>query len=442
MATKSICIIGRINVGKSTLFNRLTKSWSAIVEDTPGVTRDRKEGQFVINEKRYRLIDTGGIDPQFADEPSKAAQDQARIAISEADVIIFLVDVRAGILTGDYEIATLLKTSNKPIVIAVNKVDHPKLHDEIYEFMQLGFGEPIAIAAEHKLGLEELKDAVEAVCTSTFKGETGIDDTPETSLAIVGRANVGKSSLINSLLGTERHIVTEFAGTTRDSIDSLYTYNDITYRLIDTAGIRKLGQTKNKIDKISTMMARQSLTRCDVAILVIDAQEGISAQDARVGGYIVEAGKGCLIAANKWDLTPKTEEYYKKLKSDAERKFAFMSWAPIMTISASTKQRIFKLFQAADKIKTNLQTPVSTTALNRVLQQIQKHHPPPRRKQGRAVKFFYATQIYTAPPTFLIFTNTLETIHFSYKRYMENTLRQEFNLHGCPVRLIFKHKRD
>lgn len=440
MQHTTICIVGRINVGKSTLFNRLTRTRSAIVENTPGVTRDRKKALFEHNGIQYLLIDTGGLDPEFDDAPAKAAQEQTRLAIAEAQLALFMIDARSGLLTGDYEIARILKTTGRPVILIANKVDDDKLGGSLHEFMQLGFGEPLPISAEHNIGIDMLLDAISE--HGKPSPAEPLRTKPETAIAVVGRSNVGKSSLINALLGEERHIVTDAPGTTRDSIDSVYRYEGRNYRLIDTAGIRRLGKTKNKIDKVASIIALKSIDRCDVSVLVIDAREGITAQDARVGGYIVEAGKGCIVAANKWDLTPRNDAYHSKIINDTERKFAFMIWAPVITMSAKTKYRIFKIFPAVDQIVDTMQKSIATSDLNRLFQKMQQHHPPPRQKNRRAVKFYYATQIETAPPTFLVFTNTSGNIHFSYKRYLINNLRSEFGFKGCPIRLVFKHKRQ
>jgi GTPase len=440
---KSICIVGRVNVGKSTLFNRLIQDWAAIVEDTPGVTRDRKEGILRIGERKFCLVDTGGLDPEIEGDPAKAAQLQARIAIDIADLIIFVVDVRTGLLAGDHEIADLLRPMKKPVLVVANKTDHDGLLNELFVFVRLGLGDPIPVAAEHKLGLEILEQKiVEMLPSDEFSEGIDADDANETAVAIVGRANVGKSSLVNALLGYDRHIVTANPGTTRDSVDSIYSYNNQNYRLIDTAGIRKLGRTKDKIDKISTIMARKSIERCQVAVLVFDACEGITAQDLHVGGYIVESGRGLILAANKWDLTPRTIDFYESLKKDLDRKASFISWAPIVTISAISKQRVFKLFAIIDKVMAQLLHEIPTTDLNRLIQSAQKRHNAPRRKNYKPLKFYYATQISHFPPTFLIFTNTIDNIHFSYKRFISNQIRKEFGFFGCPIKLVFRHKRD
>ncbi len=442
MKRKKICIVGRVNVGKSTLFNRLTRDWAAIVEDTPGVTRDRKNGRFNCLGNEFELVDTGGIDPEFMDDPALAAQVQSRIAVEESDLVLFLVDVRVGLLPGDHEIAGFLRTAGKPVILVANKTDYDGLETEIYQFMQLGFGVPIPVSAEHKRGLDILEEKIVEKLPQGKTDDAEENTNSENPVAIVGRANVGKSSLVNAILGQERHIVTSVPGTTRDSVDSVYEYGGKKYRLIDTAGIRRLGKTKSKIDKISVLMAQKSLERCRLAILVFDGSEGLTAQDARVGGYIVEKGRGCILAANKWDKTPHTDAYYERLKLQIERKAAFMSWAPLITISAQTKQRVFKLFAMIDKVSTQLEQKIPTTEVNKLMQKIQTHHPPPRQHHGKAVKFYYSTQIAKLPPTFLIFTNTREKIHFSYQRYIINQIRAEFGFDGCPIKLVFRHKRD
>ena len=445
MKQKTVCIVGRVNVGKSTLFNRLTRSWDAIVEDTPGVTRDRKEGIIKIRNHAVKLIDTGGIDPDVCDEPAMAAQEQSIFGLNSADLIIFMVDARAGTMPGDFEIAQLIRRSQKKTILIANKAESPRVEHELYEFTKLGFNEPLPVSAEHKINYEVLLDLIfEKLGLSELEDSDSEEETfeNEISVAIVGRPNVGKSSLINTLIGEEKHIVTSIPGTTRDSIDSIYTYYGRKFRIIDTAGLKRIGKTKNRIDKVASMLARKSIERAHIGVMMIDASVGITAQDATIAGYIFETGRGCLIVANKWDITPKTKEFYDKLKEDIAYKFKFMDWAPLLTVSAISSQRVTKIFEQILKIADNLGQKIPTTQLNKVIQEAQRIHPPPRRKQGRPVKFYYATQVKNLPPTFMIFTNTHEKIHFSYERFLINFIRKSFNLEGCPIRLVFKHKRD
>lgn len=444
MSDRTLSIMGRVNVGKSTLFNRLCRSRSAIVEDTPGVTRDRKDGRFSWSGHSFILCDTGGLDPDLTDSPAVMAQKQAILTLEFADLVIFVVDARAGLLTEDYQIADTLRKSGKPVILVANKVDVSAVESMVHEFHSLGLGTPMPISAEHNIGIDDLKDEIlsQLNLVTQDDDETVPSEDAGPRIAIVGRPNVGKSSFINAILGEDRHIVTDIPGTTRDSVDSLYRYNDKQYCFIDTAGLRRIGKTKEKLDKIASIMAMKSIERCDIAILLIDASQEITQQDAHVAGYILKAGKGCIIAANKWDLTERTQEYYQKLKENIQYKLAFLSWAPVITFSALTKDRVFKIFSIIDRVVKNMTQEIPTSALNRILQDAQKYHTPPRRDHNHMLKFYYAAQVYKRPPTFLIFTNTHRRIHFSYERYLINRFREEFDYEGCPIRLVMRHKHD
>ncbi len=443
MASFTLSIMGRVNVGKSTLFNRLCRNRAAIVEDTPGVTRDRKDGRYSWRGHRFVLCDTGGLDPDLKDSPAVLAQRQARLTLDFADLVLFVVDVRAGMLAEDIQIADLLRKSGKPIILVANKVDIPAVLDLVHEFHAMGLGDPIPVSAEHNLGIETLNDEIlRRLGVQAMEEESENLGPTGPRIAVVGRPNVGKSSFINAILGEERHIVTDIPGTTRDSVDSTYRYNDRSYTFIDTAGLRRIGKTREKLDKIASIMAMKSIERCDIAILLIDASQEITQQDAHVAGYILKAGKGCIIAANKWDLTQKTQEYYQQLRENIQFKLPFLSWAPVITFSAMTKDRVFKIFSIIDHVFGNMERDTPTSSLNRIIQDAQKYHTPPRRDHSRLLKFYYGAQVSKRPPTFLIFTNTHKKIHFSYERYLINRIREEFDFEGCPVRLVMKHKHD
>ena len=389
------------------------------------------------------LCDTGGLDPDLKDSPAVLAQRQARLTLDFADLVLFVVDVRAGMLAEDIQIADLLRKSGKPIILVANKVDIPAVLDLVHEFHAMGLGDPIPVSAEHNLGIETLNDEIlRRLGVQAMEEESENLGPTGPRIAVVGRPNVGKSSFINAILGEERHIVTDIPGTTRDSVDSTYRYNDRSYTFIDTAGLRRIGKTREKLDKIASIMAMKSIERCDIAILLIDASQEITQQDAHVAGYILKAGKGCIIAANKWDLTQKTQEYYQQLRENIQFKLPFLSWAPVITFSAMTKDRVFKIFSIIDHVFGNMERDTPTSSLNRIIQDAQKYHTPPRRDHSRLLKFYYGAQVSKRPPTFLIFTNTHKKIHFSYERYLINRIREEFDFEGCPVRLVMKHKHD
>jgi GTPase len=442
----SISIVGRVNVGKSTLFNRLCGFRSAIVEDSPGVTRDRKEVEIVIRDRPVFLIDTGGLDVETTDLPLQKAQEQTRLAVKLSDIVFFVVDGRAGLLPGDSEIALLIRQAEKPVVLLVNKLDELSRDYNMHDFHALGFDPVIAISAEHGLGILELEEATIALFEKLgwlSSDDGSIPESPlETKVAVVGKPNVGKSSLINAILGEERHIVTEVPGTTRDAVDSIFRFQDKFYRFIDTAGLRRIGKTKDKLDRISSMMARRSIDACEIALLVIDSSDGFTNQDAHIGGYINDAGRGCIVVANKWDLLDKSDETYRNLLEKFKYQFGFLDWAPFVTVSTLSRHHVFKLFQIIDQVKSRMMQNVPTSSLNKILHDAQIVHTPPRRDQRHQLKFYYGTQISHMPPTFKIFTNTREPIHFSYTRFLVNRLRAEIDYSGCPIRIIYQHKHE
>lgn len=442
-----VSIIGRVNVGKSTLFNRLTRSRDAIVENTPGVTRDRKEGRFVLAGHTIVLVDTGGIDPGHTsgDKPADEAQKQSLRALDDSDVLLFIVDGRAGVLPGDHEIADRIRKSGKPFLLLVNKMESEMdLPSSAHEFYSLGMGNPVAISAEHNLNIDELLEILTQTLHLTFSGvESGEENVEsDTRIAVVGRPNVGKSSFVNAILGEERHIVTDVPGTTRDSVDSVIRYYGRQYRLIDTAGLRRIGRTTEKLDKLSAIMARRSIERCDVALLLLDAVEGVTAQDLKIAGYVIEAGRGCVIIANKWDLTDRTTERFKLIQQSIRDHYVAMPWAPFMVMSAKDQHNTRKVFSVVDSMMDSTRTPVSTSRLNKVVQDAQRIHPPPLKSSKRPVRLYYAAQIALRPPTFLCFTNTRDEIHFSYRRFLVNQIREAFVFNGWPIRLVFRHRRD
>ncbi|MBN1879590.1 ribosome biogenesis GTPase Der [bacterium] len=441
-----VSIIGRVNVGKSTLFNRLTRTRDAIVENTPGVTRDRKEGRLTISNRRIVLVDTGGIDAEVAadSKPADEAQKQSLREIDNADVLLFLVDGRSGLLPGDLEIADKLRRTGRLVLLVVNKMESEYAGSENHEFFRLGLGDPIPISSEHNVNIDTLIRALAELMNIRDlepDAETAVDDS-EICIAVVGRPNVGKSSFLNSLIGEDRHIVTDVPGTTRDSVDSIIRVNEQTYRLIDTAGLRRIGKTTRKLDKISAIMSRRSIQRSHVTLLLLDAAEGVTAQDLKIASYIIDEGKACIIIGNKWDLTDRTTERFKILQQEIRDHYVSMPWAPFMVMSALESHNTLKVFSLIDRIMKSTEQPVATAKLNKVLHDAQIIHPPPRRDSRHPLKFYYCAQIANRPPTFLLFTNTRTEIHFSYRRFLSNQIRDAFGFEGWPIRLVFRHRHD
>lgn len=435
MTKPIIAIVGKPNVGKSTIFNRIIGERVSIVEDTPGITRDRiySSGEWLTHD--FNLIDTGGID--LGDEPfQQQIRAQAEVAIDEADVIIFMVNGREGVTQADEMVAKILYKSNKPVVLAVNKIDNPEMRSEIYDFYSLGFGEPFPISGSHGLGLGDLLD--EAAKHFPEDDEPDYDD--ETiRLSLIGRPNVGKSSLINAILGEERVIVSPIAGTTRDAIDTIYSYDDQEYVLIDTAGMRKKGKVYESTEKYSVLRALKAIERSNVVLVVIDAEEGIIEQDKKVAGYAHEAGKAIVIVVNKWDTVEKDSKTMKKFEEKVRDNFQFLDYAPIAFVSALEKSRLKTLFPLITMADENHRKRVQSSTLNEVITDAVAMNPTPT-DNGRRLNIFYVTQVAIQPPTFVIFVNDVELMHFSYKRFLENRIRDAFGYEGTPVHLISRKR--
>ncbi|MBS5725122.1 MAG: ribosome biogenesis GTPase Der [Clostridiales bacterium] len=440
MAKPIIAIVGRPNVGKSTLFNKLIGERRAIVEDTPGITRDRIYGETEWRGKKMIVIDTGGIEPKTDDTILQKMRQQAQIAIDTADVIIFMCDIRTGLLADDMDIAVMLKKSGKPVIPAINKADRIGTVDPtFYEFYELGFSiDPIALSSLHGSGSGDLLDAVlEAL--PPFEADEDEDEVIR--VAVIGKPNAGKSSLINRILGDERLIVSEIAGTTRDAIDSPYENELGKYIFIDTAGIRRQSRVEDRIEKFSVLRAKMAVERADVCLLVIDANEGVTEQDEKIAGIAHEAGKATIICVNKWDLVEKdnkTVNAYTKKVYDA---LSYMTYAPLLFISAQTGQRVQKLFEHINYVNNQSKMRISTGMLNDVLADAVNRVQPPS-DRGKRLKIYYMTQSSVAPPTFIMFCNNAELFHFSYQRYIENYLRQTFGFKGTPIRIIIRQRGD
>ena len=433
-----VAIVGRPNVGKSTLFNKLIGQRLSIVKDEPGVTRDRLYRQTEWSGKEFILIDTGGLEPKTNDFMLSQIKQQAQVAIDEADVILCLVDGRAGITALDEDVATILRKRDKKVVVAVNKIDnYIKDQDKILEFYSLGFEDVIGMSAEHKTNLGDLLDAI----VDKFPKKKNKEAAEGLSIAVLGRPNAGKSSLVNKLLNEERTIVSEIAGTTRDAIDSDLNYKGERYTLIDTAGIRRKAKVDDDVEYYSILRAIKSIQRANVCILMLDATELLTDQDKRVAGLIFDEKKPIIIAINKWDLIEKDNKSVKSFTDLVKADLAFLDYAPIITMSALTGKRTINVLDVAKEINGEYHKKISTGLLNQVLAEMISQNPVPTRK-GRAVKINYATQIGVAPPRFVFFSNNPELVHFSYKRYMENKLREYFGYEGCPIEIIINKKNE
>jgi len=434
-----VAIIGRPNVGKSMLFNKLVGKRLSIVEDTPGVTRDRLYADTDWRGRDFTLVDTGGIEPRSDSEILSFMRDQAQIAIDSADIIIFVTDSRTGVTAADHEVARLLQRSGKPIILAVNKMDSVGDVDPvIYEFYSLGLGDPIAVSAVHGHGTGDLLDA----CVNAFPpSEEQTEDTDIVRVAIVGRPNVGKSSLINRILGEERVIVSDIAGTTRDAVDTYHENESGRYMFIDTAGIRRSSKVDDNIEKYSVMRAKSAIERADVCLILIDAGEGVTDQDTKIAGLVHEAGKASVIVVNKWDTVEKETKTMDRFREVVLSEFSYMSYAPVLFISALTGQRVPRLFELINYVNNQTCTRISTGMLNSVLADATSKVQPPTDK-GRRLKIYYMTQTGIRPPNFVVFVNDAKLFHFSYQRYIENQIRAVFGLEGTPVRLVVRQKGD
>lgn len=431
----TVAIVGRPNVGKSTIFNRMIGERKSIVEDTPGVTRDRIYGKGEWLTKEYRLIDTGGI--QLLDQPfQEEIRMQVEIAIEEADVIVFLVNGRDGVTQDDEMIARMLQRSMKPIVLAVNKVDDIDKKDSIYEFYSLGLGDPIAVSGIHGIGIGDVLDLM----IENFPKKTKNEYEGMTKFCVIGRPNVGKSSLVNAILNQERAIVSNIEGTTRDAIDTPFKQDGKEYVVIDTAGIRKRGKVYENIEKYSVLRAMSAIERSDVVLVVIDGESGIRDQDKHVAGYAHEAGKAVIIVYNKWDAVDKDHETMHVVEKEIRENFLYLSYAPITFVSALTKQRVNTLVPLIDTVHDSSLMRVSTSVLNEVVLDAQLMTPPPAHN-GRKLKIYYVSQVAVGPPTFVFFVNDCELLHFSYKRFLENILRDSFGFHGTTLRILSRERK-
>lgn len=436
MGKPIVAIVGRPNVGKSTFFNKIAGKRISIVEDKPGVTRDRIYTDAEWLNHKFTMIDTGGIEPESKDIIISQMKTQAQIAIDTAHVIVFMVDGRQGVTTADEEVATLLRKTNKPIVLVVNKVDTNRLPDSFYDFYTLGVGEPIPISSVNGLNLGDLLDII----VSKFPED--IDDSYDddvTKVAVIGKPNVGKSSLINIILGENRVIVSDIAGTTRDAIDTPFEYNEDKYVFIDTAGIRRKSKVYENIEKYSVLRALTAIERSDVSLIVIDATEGVTEQDKKIAGYAHEAGKASIILVNKWDLIDKNDYTFNEYTKKVRNELSFMRYAPIIFISAKTKQRIPKVLEYIKYVSNQHAMRISTGSLNDVISEAILLNQPPSDK-GKRLKIYYGTQVSVKPPRFVLFINDKELAHFSYIRYIENQIRQNYTFEGTPIFIDCKEK--
>ena len=439
MAKPTVAIIGKPNVGKSTFFNYIVGSRISIVEDTPGVTRDRVYAETNWRGRNFTVVDTAGIEPESDDTIISQMREQAKIAIDIADVILFLTDVKQGVTAADQEIAIMLKKSKKPVVLVCNKADNmSRDRNEIYEFYNLGMGEPYPVSAANALGIGDVLDALYENFPEKSDDE---DDDGRIKVAVIGKPNVGKSSLINKILGENRTIVSNIAGTTRDAIDTEYENEYGKYVLIDTAGIRRKSKVSESIEKFSIMRTLLAIERADVCLMMIDANEGVTDQDAKIAGEAHEAGKGIIIVVNKWDEYEKETGTLEKYKKDIYAKLSYLSYAPVIFISAKTGQRVDKLFNMINNVAEQNAMRVSTATLNQVINEAIAIVQPPTDK-GKRLKIYYMTQGSTKPPTFVVFVNDKKLFHFSYERYLVNQLRKEFVLTGTPIRMIVREKKE
>ena len=434
-----IAIVGRPNVGKSMLFNKLVGQRLSIVEDTPGVTRDRLYAEAEWRNRKFDLVDTGGIEPSADSQILSFMRQQAEIAIQHATVILFVCDIKTGLTASDQEVANMLLRSQKPVVLAVNKMDQVGItNPDIYEFYNLGLGDPIAVSAVHGHGTGDLLDA----CMEYFAPEDEEEEEDDViKVAIIGKPNVGKSSLVNRILGEQRVIVSDMAGTTRDAVDSYFENQKGKYLFIDTAGMRKKSKVDDRIEKFSVLRATMAIERADVCLILVDANEGVTEQDTKVAGLAHEAGKACIIVVNKWDAIEKDDKTMDHMRQDIRRDLSYMTYAPIVFISALTGQRVDRLFDLINYVNDQASLRITTGMLNTVLADATARVQPPTDK-GRRLKIYYMTQIGIKPPHFVCFCNDAKLFHFSYQRYLENQIRSTFGLEGTPVRLTIRQKSD
>ncbi len=434
-----VAVVGRPNVGKSTLFNVLAGERISIVKDTPGITRDRIYADVTWLDRNFTLIDTGGIEPESKDIILSQMREQAQIAIDTADVIVFIVDVKQGLQDADSKVADMLRRAAKPVVLVVNKVDHfDKYRNDVYEFYNLGIGEPHPISASNQLGLGDMLDEV----ISHFKPATGAEEEDERPrIAIVGKPNVGKSSVINKLLGENRVIVSDIAGTTRDAVDTPVMYHGTEYVFIDTAGLRRKKNVKEELERYMVVRTVSAVERADVVVIVIDAVEGVTEQDAKIAGVAHESGKGVIVAVNKWDAVEKDDKTIYQFEKKVRNVLSFMPYAEMIFISALTGQRLNKLFDLIDAVVENHAMRVQTGVLNEIMSEAVALQQPPSDK-GKRLKLFYMTQVSVKPPTFVIFVNDKELMHFSYTRYIENKIREAFGFRGTPLRFIIRERGE
>ena len=439
MSKPVVAIVGRPNIGKSTLFNVIAGDTISIVKDTPGVTRDRIYADCTWLNMNFTLIDTGGIEPDSNDIILSQMREQAEIAIATADVIVFIVDVRQGLVDADSKVADMLRKSHKPVILAVNKVDSlAKFGNDVYEFYNLGIGDPIPVSGASRLGIGDLLDAVVAHFDASQMEEEE-DDRPR--IAVVGKPNVGKSSLINKLLGENRVIVSNIAGTTRDAVDTEIVHNGVPYVFIDTAGLRRKNKIKEDLERYSIIRTVTAVERADVVIIVIDAKEGITEQDAKIAGIAHERGKGIIVAVNKWDAIEKNDKTIYQYTNKLKETLSFMPYAEYIFISAETGQRLPKLFELVDAVRQNQNMRVATGVLNEIVSEAVAMQQPPSDK-GKRLKIYYVTQVAVKPPTFVVFVNDKELMHFSYTRYLENQIRNAFGFRGTSLKFLIRERKD
>ena len=439
MSKPIVAIVGRPNVGKSTLFNALAGEKLSIVEDTPGVTRDRLYADANWLDRTFTIIDTGGIEPDSGDIILSQMREQAQMALDSADVVLFLVDVRQGLVDADAKVADMLRRSRKPVMLVVNKVDDfDKMMPDVYEFYQLGIGDPYPISASLKLGIGDMLDELIPLLPDKQPGE---EEDERVKVAVVGKPNVGKSSLVNRLVGKDRVIVSDIAGTTRDAIDTVVKHNGEEYVFIDTAGIRRKSKVKETLERYSVIRALSAADRADVVILMIDAAEGVTEQDAKIAGIAHEKGKGILIAVNKWDAIEKDDKTMYRYRDEVMRVLSFIPYAKIVYISAKTGKRLDNIFNEIDMIVGERNKRIATGVLNEILMEAVAMNEPPTDK-GRRLKILYASQVSVGPPTFVLFVNDKKLMHFSYKRYIENQIRAAFGFEGTPIRFVIRERGE